>query len=454
MIPDQLNRLIHDHSVDELWVTDGKGNTVYVNSACEKIYGAPAETLLGRNVAELEQMGFFQPAIATIVLRQRRQITLTQRTRTGRVMLVTGTPVFDSSGDICYVLENSRDVTALEDMRREFERSAASTKPHRSAKSNPPRSSGDLLVNEANPVWELCRRAASTDAAILLVGESGSGKSRMASYIHENSSRANRPFLRLSCPALPEELLESELFGYRAGAFTGASSKGKLGLLATADGGTVLLDDISDLPLSVQPKLLHVLEGAQFIPVGATKTQTIDVRFIAATNQDLRSLVSTGRFRADLFYRLSIVTVRVPSLREQCEDIPELAAHFLHRLNRKYPAQSKRISWEAIEHLRRYEWPGNVRELAHILEHLFVTCTGDVIDVADLPPHLMRAASQSELADPRPRQGFSREHLIELYDRLGSTYKVAAATGLSQSGVYRMIGSHVRQRGRRVRSES
>lgn len=444
-------KLICDHSCDEIWVTDGHGNTLYVNPACEQFYGEKPEAFLGRNVRDLERDGYFHPAVAPIVIARKARVTLTQRTRTGKVMLITGTPVLDDDGNVKYVVENSRDITALEEMKRDFERVQALANRYKMELEALKSVATDTqeFICTSKPMFavlQLAARAAASDSNVLITGESGTGKDVLARYIHRNSARATGPFLKVSCPAVPTELLESELFGYRAGAFTGASRHGKPGLLELANGGTVLLDEIGDLPLSLQPKLLQVVEERAFIPVGATRPVVSDIRIISATNRDLRSLVKAGRFRADLYYRLSVINIEMPPLRERKDEIPEFVRCFLRKLSNRYGV-TKNIAPEALEALKSHDWPGNIRELEHLIEYLFVTCQSNLIQIQDLPQHVRQHSKASAYnVRGKPKRCQSVSQLEALYDNLRSTYKVAKVTGLSQSTVYRLIREHVKRR--------
>jgi two-component system response regulator HydG len=237
---------------------------------------------------------------------------------------------------------------------------------------------------------EIGRIVASADTTVLIFGESGTGKELLARYIHDSSPRAKGAFITINCGAIPRELAENELFGYERGAFTGATEKIKQGKFEQANHGTILFDEISELSMELQVKLLRVLQERSFERVGGEETLTVDVRVLAATNRDLRAETAAGRFREDLFYRLFVIPLHVPALRERREDIPLLAEHFLGRLCREMGHVPVSLTEEALNLLRVYDWPGNVRELENILERAIVLCEGDRIAPADLPfetPH-------------------------------------------------------------------
>ncbi len=235
-------------------------------------------------------------------------------------------------------------------------------------------------------VQQMIRKVAPSKASVLLLGESGTGKTLIARIIHELSARSRYPFVKVNCASLPETLLESELFGYEKGAFTGAT-KAKAGRFEEADGGTIFLDEIGELTLSLQAKLLRFLQEKEFERLGSTRTRRIDVRIVAATNRDLSLAVDEGFFREDLYYRLNVFPIQTPPLRERTEDIPELVEHFLVKISREY-GRRLRIAARAIDVLTRYEWPGNVREMENLIERLAIMVDGSEIDLADFPPYL------------------------------------------------------------------
>ena len=264
----------------------------------------------------------------------------------------------------------------------------------------------DSIIGHSASMQEIfatITRVAPTRATVLLCGESGVGKDLIARAVHHHSPRANQPFVKINCTALPENLMESELFGYEKGAFTGANTT-KPGKFEQADGGTVFLDEIGDVPPSVQVKLLRILQEREFERLGSNKTRHIDVRVLAATNVDLRAALEEGRFREDLYYRLNVMPLNIPSLRERKEDIPFLAEHFVRKLAGDLGSQAVRISEAAIEKLMTYHWPGNVRELENVIERSLVLATGETLEPPDIrldtAPRAPRAASASEYALP------------------------------------------------------
>ena len=287
------------------------------------------------------------------------------------------------------------------------------------------------------------RAVAGTSATVLLTGENGTGKEMLALAIHEESPRAEGPFVAVSCAALPEALIESELFGYEKGAFTGAL-KSKKGRFELADGGTLLLDEIGELSQAVQVKLLRVLQTPTFIRLGGTTPVEVDIRLIAATNRDLEEEVKTGRFREDLFYRLNVVPLWLPPLRDRREDIPLLAVHFAVKAAEKHGRNSPTLEPDLIEALQEYEWPGNVRELENLMERLVVLTVGAELGVEFLPEKMLHTLPEEKSTDDATLEhaigGLKRRMIAEALQQEGGN-KVAAARrlGISRSYLHRLI---------------
>jgi DNA-binding NtrC family response regulator len=294
-------------------------------------------------------------------------------------------------------------------------------------------------------VFALVDRLKDSPVNILLTGESGTGKDRIARTLHYHSSRKQAPFVPVNCAALPEHLLESELFGYRRGAFTDARTD-KPGLFVAAHNGTLFLDEVGELPLPIQAKLLRVLEDKEVRPLGATKAQTVNVRLIAATNRDLRRAVADREFREDLFYRLNVVDIHLPPLRERPEDLPLLIQHVLERS--AHAARARRVSAEALRLLLNYPWPGNVRELENTLERALVLCQGEEITLADLPPHLAGARAplgglQEALVRRCTLADLERTYiLLALEWTQGKRTDAADLLGIDRKTLYRKLGEY------------
>jgi len=383
---------------DGIYVVDGSGVTLFVNRAYEAITGYKREQLIGRHMAELVKQGYFDRSVSLRVLETRSPQSLIQRIGKAKEVLVTGTPVFDESGAIAMVVTSVRDISQLNNLQRELEkaRTFLELQHHRYALDAD--NTEHTLVCQSprmRQLVETIQQIAPYPTSVLLTGPSGVGKEVLAHLIHQLSDRKDKPFIKVNCGAIPEALLESELFGYEPGAFTGARREGKIGLFELADGGTLLLDEIGDMPLSLQVKLLRVLESREVWRIGATRPRTINVRILSATNQNLAQMVREGRFREDLYYRLNVIELAIPPLRERPEDIDALVAHYLNAFGRQYRL-NKTLSASARRALRAYHWPGNVRELRNLIENLVVSLPDPVIDAHHLPPHIRRATSGDE----------------------------------------------------------
>jgi two-component system response regulator HydG len=289
---------------------------------------------------------------------------------------------------------------------------------------------------------ESIQQVAATDAAVLILGESGTGKELVAHAIHDGSRRADRPLVKVSCAALPEGLLESELFGHERGAFTGARDRRK-GRFELAHGGTLFLDEVGDMSSETQAKLLRVLQEQEFERVGGTETIRVDVRLITATNRELEDLVAEGTFREDLYYRLNVVRIRVPPLCERLEDVPILLAHFLRTFAERWGKAVPEVTPEALSLLCRYAWPGNVRELQHVVESLLVFAKGDPVAAGDLPPAVRGDVRASESGDRPPRatlRDLERQAIAgTLVATAGNKRKAAEILGIGLKTLYRKI---------------
>ena len=392
-LPEDENRIqrlfaIMENAFDGIFITDAEAKTLWCNRSYEVISGLKAEDVVGRPMQELEEAGVVSRSGTLMALEQRQPITIEQFFWTGKRAVVTSTPIFDNQDQITMVVTNVRDISdstvlqkALEKHRKITERYETEISVIRDQLLQSPE-----LVAEDPVILDLLRmvgRAALLDTVVLIQGETGVGKERIASYIHQHSPRYKRNFIRVNCGAIPENLAESELFGYERGAFTGANREGKLGLFEVADQGTIFLDEVGELSLSLQTKLLRVLQEKEITRVGGSKPIKVDVRVIAATNRDLRKAVEQGTFREDLFYRLSVFPVLVPPLRDRKRDIPKLAGNVIKELNQTY-GKDKKISPSAITALLQYRWPGNVRELRNVMERAFIMSDDSEITIEDL----------------------------------------------------------------------
>ncbi|MFT4302793.1 MAG: sigma 54-interacting transcriptional regulator [Desulfovibrio sp.] len=442
---------ITDSMHDGLWIIDGNGTTLHVNKALKRIANIEPEEMIGKSVSVPLLEGKFSAAVTLEALEQKRIITRFDDYPNGTRCLNTSTPIFDKKGDIWRVVACIRDITELESLQKRLadaERTAFLRQEE--AVALPQNSEKKLIAT--SKLMRRCmvelEKAARAPSGILILGETGTGKTYAASYIHQKSPRSNGPFISVNCAAIPSTLIESELFGYEKGAFTGANRTGKKGYFELADKGTLLLDEIGELPLSMQAKILHVLDGQGFRKIGGEKELRVDVRIIAATNRPLEQLVSSGRFRADLYYRLRVLSICMPPLREHPEDIPALMMFFLDKACTRYNTM-KTFSPRVIDCFGKHSWPGNVRELRAAVEFLAAMTEGSVISMRDLPSYLLGDVlkkEEDESLPDLPEEALSFKEAIENLERTlisealadtGSTYKAAARLGISQSTVVR-----------------
>jgi PAS domain S-box-containing protein len=436
----ELDILI-DASYDGICMTDGQGNIQRVNRTFEQLVEMSEEKLLGVNLSLLEEKNILFPSATMAVARAKKAVTFFQRLGSGKRVLATGNPVMDDDGNIIRIIANLRDFDLLHKIKGELDNVYYPSRIEKLDKDNPI----IALSQEFTSLLDMAARVAIADSTVLILGESGVGKEVIARYIHKNSPRSQGPFVKINCSALPESLIESELFGYETGAFTGARPKGKPGLFEVAHKGTLLLDEIGELPLAQQAKLLQVIQEKQITRIGGTKPQSIDVRLLAATNRDLPSMVKEGKFRADLFYRLNVIPIRIPPIRERKDDIIPLMYFFLDRYNERYQKHCK-VSKEVKEVFLQYYWPGNVRELENMVERLVVIAQKDVIDVDDLPPVLKKSQEPETaviirgiLPLKQAIEETERQILLQARELYDSTYKIAEALEINQSTVVRKL---------------
>lgn len=386
-IYEKLNAIFED-SQDGFFITDGEGRVLKVNKAYEEMSGIKGEEILGSNVKELEgKMISYSASLITI--RSGKPMTIEQTFyRTGRKAYISSTPLFDDNGNIVMIVSNTRDFQMIEDLRRELSQKNEQVLEYEErmktiAQQNVNQS--QLLVNDPKMYDTIYKtlKVSDKDTTVLIQGETGTGKEMLANFIHQNSLRKDKIMLCLNCGAISKDLIETELFGYVGGAFTGGLPKGKPGYFEIADGGTLFLDEIGELPFNVQMKLLRTLQEKEIIRVGAGKPKKVDVRVIAATNRDLMKMVEQNEFRADLYYRLNVVNIEIPPLRERKQDIIPLADLFLKRFNDKFKT-NKSLSAYSYKMLEDYEWPGNVRELKNTIEKMVILSDEDIISAADI----------------------------------------------------------------------
>ncbi|MGG1914632.1 sigma 54-interacting transcriptional regulator [Priestia megaterium] len=441
----QINDELYDifeSSFDEIFVTDANGYVLVVNSECEKNYALKVEDFIGKHVKELQEMGIFYPSATLKVIESNQAIELVQKTNSGRYLHVRTRPVFTNDGQLKSVISYSRDLTDLMELKRKVEEMEEQLENYKKELNESVDLEGIVTKSEAmKKVFSTIQRVASVNTTVLLLGETGVGKSRVAKLLHQLSTRKQQPYHEINCAALPEQLIESELFGYEGGTFTGAFREGKKGIIELSNEGTLFLDEIGELSLSAQSKLLHVLQDRTIRPVGSTRAVSIDVRIIAATNQNLEQMVEEGKFRRDLYYRLNVVPITIPPLRERKEDILPLVYQFLHHFNTVYE-RNVRLSPKALDAFLGQEWKGNVREVENIIERLVVTGE-EMITLKDLPFAKEFAIDPPVHTLPEMIEHVEKEMVIKAFEQHRSSYKVAEQLGISQSQASRKIRKYV-----------
>ncbi len=436
---------ILDSITDAVFIDDAQGYTLWCNKACTPLYKISPQEVIGVHVNDLEQQGIFSPSVARVVLEDGHEATIIHKNKEGRTLLSSGTPILDEKGKIRKVITTSRDITELALLQEEL-------KGHQSPKGNKKShhtyfEHGLVATSQSMfHVLQLAQKLASVDSTVLLSGESGVGKGLISKFLHDNGKRKNKPFITVNCGAIPANLIESELFGYVKGAFTGARSGGKEGLFQSADSGTIFLDEISELPLNLQVTLLQAIQDRVITPVGSTQSIPIDVRVISATNKDLHQLVQSGKFREDLYYRLNVVPISIPPLRKRKEDIPPLIEKFLNEYNIKYK-EEKEMHPKTVELLQSFSWPGNIRELQNIVERLILTTSDKLITVNCLPDFLINEVSHDQGLSPEPSLAqamdyHEKEILTNALTTYGSTRAMAKALKISQPTVVRKLKKH------------
>ncbi|TBL78562.1 sigma-54 interaction domain-containing protein [Paenibacillus thalictri] len=431
----QLDSIV-EFSTDGIYVVDRYGKTLMVNTAYEQITGFTRQELVGRHMADLTEEGYFDQSVSLLVLEQKKQISLIQKINRKKEVIVTGNPVFDSDGHISMVVTSVRDITQLNEMKQELNKakSFSQIQNHRyTLMFDGQEHSIVFRGDKMRRIYEQIRQIAPFPTSIMISGPSGAGKEVIANLIHHMSDRKDQPFIKVNCAAIPEALLESELFGYEAGAFTGAQKEGRIGLLELADKGTILLDEIGEMPLPLQVKLLRVLQEKQVQRIGSSKVRKLDIRILSATNRDLRERIQAGQFREDLYYRLLVVELQIPPLSERPEDVAALIDHFFQYYCKAYRID-KQLSEETRHLLNGYHWPGNVRELRNLIENLIVSVPSTVIETHHLPRHIYESGLPDNLSSLKARlEEFEKRAVREALEKHGSIRKAALALGLDHS---------------------
>jgi PAS domain S-box-containing protein len=444
---------ILDLLIDGIYISDSKGNTLWVNTPYEKLTGISASVVVGKNVFDLKEQGVFSVIVNPDVVSTRKTVTSVQEVN-GRKVVLHGRPVLNQQGDVELVVTFVRDITVMSRLKSEiaaqntlvdyYQRQVSTLNPEDVFVDD-----GVVVVDKASlKLLSLVENISPTDVTVLILGETGVGKDVLAKRIHKKSHRASERYLKVDCSAIPESLVESELFGYVSGAFSGAHAKGKEGYFEKAHKGTLFLDEVGELSLSMQTKLLRAINDQEIIRVGSTSVTKVNVRIIAATNKNLEEAVAKGNFRSDLFYRLKVAVVNVLPLRERRDDILPLLRVFLQRFNNKYK-KSISLSTRAQNALLRYDWPGNVRELENSVHSLVVHSSKERITCNDLPSGLAPKPNCSDFSSNLGSYGFGdkpfkeiiadieRDMINEAVRAYGSVAKAAEVLQLDRSTIFR-----------------
>lgn len=419
-----------------------------VNDVYASIVGVDAWELIGKKTNSLAAQGIIETSVAEMAMNEKKQKTIVQNQENGKTVLNTAKPIFNEGGKVCRAVSTIRDMPILQELYNDLLKQKKLLEGYKQTLNiQNKRNIGEIITEseKMRAIVNLSERVATTDSTVLILGESGVGKGIIADLIHSLSARSECHKVSINCGAIPEQLLESELFGYCRGAFTGANKEGKVGLIEAAEGGTVILDEIGELPMPLQPKLLKYLETGEISKVGSTDTKKVDSRIIAVTNKDLKEMVDAGTFREDLYYRLNVIPIEIPPLRERREDIIPLILLFLSRYNRKN-GYDKTITPEMLKKMQRFNWPGNIRQLRNMIERLVVLSPGSEIQATDLGDSMIQNEekhSSEEIEWPvqlgEITQGLEERYIKIALNKAGSIREAAKLLGISPSMLFRKM---------------
>ncbi len=451
----QFQTLI-DHSYYGIYILDHKGVVLKVNDVAPGLIGLKKEEMLGMNIKDLVKNGIVDQALTPSILESKKSLTRPLFvTKSNKYIMASGMPIFDEDGNIIFVVVIEHDMTIVKELRAQLEHAKQVTetvKNELSERNLLELKNSEIIADSPamSQVLTVLLKLAKLDASkILITGESGTGKGFLSKFVHHNGIRKNQPFISINCAALPDMLLEAELFGYEKGAFTGASDSGKAGLFELANQGTIFLDEIGDLPFPLQAKLLKCLDDGEIRRLGGTRAIKVDCIVIAATNQNLEELVQEKKFRQDLYFRLNIFPVHIPPLRERQEDILKISNFYLNQYNQKYN-QKKRFSEKCIETFQSYNFPGNVRELKNLIKNAVVIREKNVlgkivpnkkVQLKDInTPTDKKASATTSLNDAL--MNFERKKLEQALEKFDSTRDIADYLDTSQSTIVRKLKRH------------
>ncbi len=452
-LPTDFFEKMVENCIFEIFVTDQKGTILYMNPISKFLTGRTDQNIIGRNVCDIVNDGTISDSATLKVLKEKKTCKVVLKSSGGENLVSISSPIFNEKGEIEYVIttaQNSAELNELsnslirENLHLQQEIKLLSRMKEEYINSDDIFLSGkvyDHIITELSKVAPL-------DISILIRGETGTGKTDIAKLVHKLGKNSSGPFIKINCGMIPENLFESELFGYEEGAFTGAAKGGKVGKVELADNGTLFLDEIGELPLSVQVKLLDFIQEKTITRVGGHKKIPINTRIVTATHRDLETMCKEGTFREDLYYRLNVFPITVPPLRTWGNDIYLLALFFLNRYNKKYNGR-KTFRADILSHLLCYEWPGNIRELEHILERLWISedgteLTGEALSVLISPEAKTETTVHCSDIIPlkKAKAELEKQLLINAYHKYKSSYEVAKALDIAQSTVIQLKKKH------------
>ena len=441
---------ILENCSSDIYVTDKKGKILYVNPNSIRHYGLEPSEMIGKE-SESIRKGKWTPTGLEKCMTEKRVVIAEQNyLLIGKSVSTVLTPIFDDHGEIEMVVAvaNERPDTYDVSFRKGDDQKNLRARANKVENSRKSEDRDDDIVGQSYLFCKILltiRKVSESDVPILITGESGVGKTLVAEYVHRTSLRYEKPFLAINCATIPENLLESELFGYAPHAFTGASAKGKIGLVEMADGGTLFLDEIGEMAPGLQAKLLDVLENKRFIPVGGNEMKHVDIRIVAATNADLEKLVAEKKFRSDLYWRINTINVEIPALRDRHEDILPLTAYFLKKYNKRYN-KSVEFSPKATAILIAYDWPGNIRQLKNLIERTVLLAASGPVHPKDLPEFMTEGIPMVEETYKESYDYILEsvgKHLIrESYKKHKNMKKVAEDLDISHSKAFRLVNEY------------
>lgn len=437
---------------DGIFLVDHTGKIIFLNEASAELTSIPREDMLNKSVYETIKKGIFDEneTVSIKALETGETVHKTQKGLYGKYDILSTAIPYKENGVTKYVIVTERDVTNISKLKAQLDSENSRAEKYKAEleyyKTHDMKNVDIVFKStKMKKILSTAIHVASNDATVLIQGDSGTGKEVIANVIQSNSSRKSKPFIKINCSTIPENLLESELFGYEKGAFTGAHDKGKMGLFELANGGTLFLDEIDTIPVQMQPKLLRILQESEFFRIGGSKQIKVDVRIIAATNSNLQNLVAEGKFRKDLFYRLNVIPILIPPLKERTDDIIPLAEHFLNTFNEKYSA-NKRFGNRGYMILNQYPWPGNVRELENFIERLVVSLDKDIIEEADIQSalNMTYGTGYSDIIDTGQSlreltEAFEKNVIMEYMKKYPNSIELAEALGIDKTTLNRKI---------------